>query len=458
LADIEEKLKFLLKEAKLQGFVGISQIKETAETAEEEYFLSQKLQNSGIEINHFLRTMARNYKTTSYLSKKERKFSLTTRIDESGESILLDSDNEKGLFERMTNARNKMLRFAFSSPETKKFVENLAKKVESGTVKISVVVNCEKDESEEKTEINKCVFLEAVKRLDNADKKQLVDLLFSMNFTEKTKSLIYNKFTKTPNYGNEIKNELYELEQIYSAAKREIIEANIRLVFSIAKEYSVVHKGILDISDIIQEGNIGLIDAVESFDFTKGNKFSSWAVWYIRRQIWTAVNSFKKIVYVPPKASTDLYKISLFEEKYKAQNGESPTIQQIAEEFDLKEKQVLSLLAADFGDINPNYEFAITSSDFYEDTDEFNDKSNNPFNILAASGLKKNIDELLSKVSEREREMIKLYFGLEEEKGRLNLAQIGEIYGISRERVRQIIEKSIENIKEMNANIIKEWK
>ena len=445
-ANVEDKLKFLLKEARLQGFVGISQIKEFSQNAAEEDFLRDKLLENNVEINFFLRAAPRNYKTTSYLAKRESKFSLTTRIDEKGESFLLDGDDEKELFEKMTIARNKMLKFAFASVEVQNFIKKLAGKIESGTIKISAIVNCEKDEDEEIMEARKNNFLANIENFENLD------------FNEKTKSIIYNKFTKTRLYGDEIRNELYELEQTYSALKREIIEANIRLVFSIAKEYSVVHKGILDISDIIQEGNIGLIDAVESFDYTRGNKFSSWAVWYIRRQVWTAVNSFKKIVYVPPKASTDLYKISLFEEKYKVQNGETPSIWEIAQEFELKEKQVLSLLSADFGDVNPNYEFAITNSDFYEDTDEYNEKSNNPFNAIAASGLRKNIDELLSKIGEREREMIKLYFGLEEDKERLNLAQIGEIYGISRERVRQIIERTIDNIKETSASVIKEWK
>jgi len=373
MSKMEDTLKFLLKEAKLQGFVGISQIKENAQTPEEENFLRDKLSEQGIEINFFLRTKSRNYKTTSYVSKKERSFLLTTRVDENGESFLLDGNGEKELFERMNAAKNKILSFA----------------------------------------------------------------------------------QKTENITDEDRAEIYESEQIYSTAKREIIEANIRLVFSIAKDYSVVHKGILDISDIIQEGNIGLIEAIESFDFTRGNKFSSWATWYIRRQIWTAINSFKKLVYVPPKASVDLYKISLFEEKYKAQNGKKPDIQEIAQEFEITEKQVVSLLTANFDNIN-------SSSDFYESngsglSDEFDENSSNPLNLMVASGLKKNLDDLLEKIGGREQEIIKLYFGLNADR-QLNLAQIGEIYGISRERVRQIIEKTLENIKEINAGVIKEYK
>jgi len=458
MASVEEKLKFLLKKARLQGFVGISEIKEVSQSADDEKKLHDSLLKNGVEINHFLRTTHKNYKTVSYSATKENKFLLTTRIDEKGDTFLLDEIGEKELFEKMTNARNKMLNFAFASVEIQDFVRQLAEKIDNGTTKISTVVNCEKNEDAENLQILKIKFDEIIRKLDDCDPKQAVNLLFSLDFNEKTKGIIYNKFTKTSNYTTEIKKDLYETEQIYSTAKREIIEANIRLVFSIAKEYSVVHKGILDISDIIQEGNIGLIEAVESFDYTKGNKFSSWAVWYIRRQIWAAVNSFKKFVYVPPKASTDLYKILRFEEKYRAKTGENPSIQEIAQEFDLKEKQVLSLLATDFGDVNPNYEFAITDTDSYDDFDDFNEDSSNPFNAIAASGLKKNINDLLSKIGERERKIIKLYFGLEDNNERLNLAQIGDSFGISRERVRQIIEKTIENIKELSAETIKEWK
>jgi RNA polymerase primary sigma factor len=456
---IEGKLEFLLKEAKLQGFVGISQIEKIAADPEEEEILKKKLQEKSIEINYFLRTSSYNYKTVSYSSKKENRFTLTTRVNKKGDSFLLDTDEEKRMFEKMSGARNKMLKYAFKNDEIIDFTLKLASKISSGTIKISAIVNCEKTDSEEVLSERKNNFIDTVKKIETAKKNDSPNLLATLDFNEKTKSVIYNKFSRALAVdGNPIESEFYRWEQVYSSAKREIIEANIRLVFSIAKEYSMVHKGILDISDIIQEGNIGLIDAVESFDYTRGNKFSSWAVWYIRRQIWTVVNSFKKIVYVPPKASMELYKISLFEEKYKLQKGENPSVQEIAEELGIKEKQVISLLSSDFGDINPNYEFAIADGDYYEDIEEFDEKTSDPFNILAASGLKENIGYLLTQISEREREMVKLYFGLFEDKERMNLAQIGNIYGLSRERVRQIIEKALSNIKEADPSLIKEWR
>jgi len=249
---IDEKLEHLLKYAKLQGFVGISQIEEIADNVEnDENILRQKLTDAGVEINVFLRTPTPKfgYRTAVYHDKKRTSFSLTTRIDEKGNTSILTPQKEKELFQKMTYARNEILKY-----------------------------------DSENTEIS-----------ESAQAKR-----------------------------NSMKEE-------YSTYKREIIEANIRLVFSIAKEYSAAHKGILDISDIIQEGNIGLIDAVESFDCERGIKFSSWAVWYIRRQIWTAVNSFKKGVYVPAKTSTQLHKISIFEERYKAQKGENPSVYEIAE-------------------------------------------------------------------------------------------------------------------------------
>jgi RNA polymerase sigma factor (sigma-70 family) len=455
---IEEKLEFLLKYAKLQGFAGISQIKEVAETPAQEDILIKKLQENNVEINYFLRATFHNYKTASYSAKRENRFTLTTRIDEKGDSFLLNTDDEKELFEKMSAARNNILKYAFENDEIRDFIIKLANKIAAGTIKISAVVNCEKNKSEEMLNNLKNNFIDIIKKLETADRNRIVELLFSLDFNEKTKGMILNKFTKTIGYNNTYSTELYKWEQIYSASKREIIEANIRLVFSIAKEYSVVHKGILDITDIIQEGNIGLIDAVESFDYTKGNKFSSWAVWYIRRQIWTVVNSFKKIVYVPPKASTELYKISLFEEKYKLKKGENPSVSEIAEELGLKEKQVVSLLSSDFGSMTPNYELSATDGDYYEDIEEFDEKTNDPFNILAASGFKENIDVLLAQIGERERNMVKLYFGLIEDKERMNLVQIGTLYGLSRERVRQIIERALENIKETQPELISEWR
>lgn len=452
----EEKIKFLLKLEKLQGFVGVSQIEEVAENPSEEEALAQKLKEDSVEINHFLKK-ERTYKTRSYLAKKESKFMLTTRIDESGESYLLNEKDEKELFETMTFARNNMLKFAFKSGEIREFMYKTAEKINDGTLKISTVANCEKDNKS--IEIRKKNFLETIKKIQVTDEEKSVNLFFSLDINEKTKGVIYNKYAQTQDYKNEIADELYKWEQIYSNSKREIIEANIRLVFSIAKEYSVVHKGILDITDIIQEGNLGLIEAVESFDVSRGNRFSSWAVWYIRRQIWTAINSFKKMVYIPPKVSADLYRISIFEEKYRMQNGKSPTTAEIAKEFDIKEKHVVSLLSSDFDDINSNYESIIGDDDYYESIETAQKKDFNPFSAFGAVELKENIKKLLDKIGGREKGMVELYFGLIENSEPMNLTQIGSLYGLSSERVRQIIEKTMETMQNIDeTGILKEWK
>jgi len=462
----EEKIKFLLKLKKLQGFVGISQIEEIAENPSEEDALTQKLKENSVEINHFLKK-ERTYKTRSYLAKKENKFMLTTRIGESGESYILNEKDEKEVFETMSFAKNNMLKFAFRSGEIREFMYKMSEKIDNGTLKIPAVVNCEK----ESPSIENCKknFLETMKKNQETDEKnssineeieqKVVNLFLSLNINEKMKSVIYNKYVQTQDYKNEIADELYKWEQIYSNSKREIIEANIRLVFSIAKEYSVVHKGILDITDIIQEGNLGLIDAVESFDVARGNRFSSWAVWYIRRQIWTAINSFKKMVYIPPKASADLYRISVFEEKYRMQNGKNPTITEIAKKFDIKEKHVLSLLSSNFDDISPNYESVMGDDDYYESIEAAEETNFNPFSVFGAVELKENIKKLLDKIGGREKNMVELYFGLIEGSEPMNLAQIGNIYGLSSERVRQIIEKTMGNMQNIDKNgILKEWR
>ncbi|MDR0304789.1 MAG: sigma-70 family RNA polymerase sigma factor [Chitinispirillales bacterium] len=447
---VEEKLKFLLKLAKLQGFVGILQIKDISNDLSEEKNLTQKLEENSVEINHFLKTV-HNYKTASYQTKKENKFMLTTRTDENGESFLLGTKYEKELFEKLSSARNNMLEFAFKNGEIREFMYEMSEKIVDGTIKISSIVNCEKEN--ESVENCKGKFIETVQKIKkNLEKnkeieQKTVNLFFALNLNEKTKGVIYNKYKLTKNYKNEVTYELYKWEQIYSNSKREIIEANIRLVFSIAKEYCTIHKGILDISDIIQEGNIGLINAVESFDIGKGNKFSSWAVWYIRRQIWYAVNSYKNMVYIPSKASTNIYKMLAFEEKYKVQNGKSPTIAEIAKEFNLKEKQIISLKSSDFYSAVPNYEATLSDDDSDEKIDGLSTFQRNPFDILAASILKKDICSILDKMGERERRMIELYFGLLNDEEPMGLSQIGELYGLSSERVRQIIEKNITNIR-----------
>jgi len=435
--DLDGKIKFLMKLARLQGFVGVSQIEEISQDFGEEKVLTQSLEENFVEINHFLKPI-RSYKTVSYRTKKENTFTLTTRTDPRGESFLLSAELEKKLFENLSCARDKMLKFAFRCEDVREFIYGIAKKTENGTVKISSVL---KDESSEE------YFSEKIAEIQKtADGSKVLDLFMSLNFNEKTKSAIYNKFTNTEEYKNYIENELYNYERVYSNTKREIIEANIRLVFSIAKEYGAVHKGILDISDIIQEGNIGLIDAVESFDVTRGNKFSSWATWYIRRSIWAAVNSCKNTVYIPAKTSGEISKITAYEEKYKMLKGKKPDSLKIAEEFNLTEKQVISLKASEHFDTVSNYEQTVSGGDYQ------------PFDLLLADEIKKNINEMLNTVGERERSIIELYFGLIDGRTPLNLSQIGEIYGLSSERVRQIIAKNIKNMRNSEVGkILEDW-
>jgi|GEM_PF-2167331 len=457
--------KFFLQLKKLQGIAGFPQIKKIADNPNEEYVSSQKLKENSTETKLFFKKKSA-LKTHSYFAKKN-KYMFTSRIDESGESYFLSEKEEKKLFQTMSLARNYILKFAFRSDEIYEFMYKISKKVDDGTLKITSVINYQK----RSRSIENCrkSFLETMKKIQETigknykiNKKieqKTVNLFFSLDINEKTKSAIYKKYTQTQDYKNEISDKFHKWEQIYSNSKKEIIEANIHMVFSIAKEYGVVHKGILDITDIIQEGNIGLIGAVDSFDVARGVRFSSYAVWFIRRQIWTVINSFKKMVYIPAKASADLYRISIFEEKYNMRNGKKPTVAEIAKKFNIKEKYVVSLLSFDLDDVNYNYESIMNDDDYYENFDAGGKDNFNPFSALESAELKENIKKLLDQIGSREKNIVKLYYGLIEKSEAMNLAQIGNLYGLSSERVRQIIEKTMENMQNIGKNgILKEWK
>jgi len=453
---IDEKLEYLMKQAKLQGSVGLLQIEEIAENSDEENILREKLQKNDVEINIFLKQDGYGYKTAHYQIKNKNSFLLTTRIDENGNSLILTRKKEKELFEKMILARNEILKFAFENSEIRDFIVKIAEKVSSGTIRITAVKNCEKNADDELLNAHKNNFLRYVEKI-KASRNPSAKMFFELDFNEKTKGIIYNKFSRGKEFAKLIQTSINEAESRYCSAKHEIIEANIRLVFSVAKEYSYSHRGILDISDIIQEGNIGLIDAVESFNYKQAIKFSSWAVWYIKKQIWTAVNSFKKSVHVPPKISAQLQKISHFEDKCKMQKGANPSLSEIAEELGVKEKQILALLSSDFNDDDNHIELNQKMQHF-DTLQEAIERSSDPFSILEMNDLKENIDKMLAEINEREREIIKLYFGLSDGNENMSMAQIGNIYGLSRERVRQIIDNVLEQIKKRRNTLIKEYR
>ena len=226
-------------------------------------------------------------------------------------------------------------------------------------------------------------------------------------------------------------------------AKNKLVEANLRFVVSVAKQYQ--HQG-LTLTDLIDEGNIGLIKAAERFDETRGFKFISYAVWWIQQSILQAIAEQSRIVRLPLNQVGSLNKVNHEINKFEQENLRRPSVEEIADRTGVDEEKISQSMAASghhvsidapFGDDDDNAMVDVMSSGDDSRTDKQVDHES------MAMELKQVLGQVLK---ERERQIVCACFGIgEPEKG---LEEIGDKMGLTRERVRQIREKSISKLRE----------
>jgi RNA polymerase primary sigma factor len=225
-------------------------------------------------------------------------------------------------------------------------------------------------------------------------------------------------------------------------ALERLVKANLRFVVSVAKQYQ--NQG-LSLGDLINEGNLGLIKAAKRFDETRGFKFISYAVWWIRQSILQALAEQSRIVRLPLNRVGALNKIGKAYSNLEQEFEREPNANELAQELDMNISEVSDTLKISGRHVSMDAPFTQGEESRLIDVIE-NDQQPSPDFFLMTDSLRSEVERALSTLTDKESEVIKLYFGLNKEHP-LNLEEIGEKFNLTRERVRQIKEKAIRRLR-----------
>ena len=278
-----------------------------------------------------------------------------------------------------------------------------------------------------------------------------------------TKSITNRESASLDKYLQEIGHEeMISIEEEVELAQRirkgdrkaleRLTKANLRFVVSVAKQYQ--NQG-LSLADLINEGNFGLIKAAEKFDETRGFKFISYAVWWIRQSILQAIAEQSRIIRLPLNQVSSVNKINKVLNKFEQENERRPSIDEIAQDTDIPEDKIIEAFKINTHHIS-------VDAPFHDDDESSlldvipNDAIPSTDKSLVEESLRAEIGRVLDILEDREKKVIEAYFGINQRE--MTLEEIGSKYGLTRERVRQIKEKAIRRLRQQtNSKILKAY-
>ena len=251
------------------------------------------------------------------------------------------------------------------------------------------------------------------------------------------------KLSSTPDLDSELALDLDRLVVMGRMAKRRLIEANLRLVVSVAKRY--VGRG-LTMLDLVQEGNLGLIRAVEKFDYARGYKFSTYATWWIRQAMSRALADQARTIRVPVHVVELINRVVRVQRRMLQERGYEPTPDEVAAHLELPPERVSEVLRLAQEPVSLHApvgeEDDVALGDLIEDGD-----AASPVESAAFLLLREHLEAVLSTLGERERKVVQLRYGLADGRPR-TLEEIGRIFGVTRERIRQIESKTLNKLRD----------
>ncbi|MFH8889100.1 RNA polymerase sigma factor [Streptomyces sp. NPDC017949] len=251
------------------------------------------------------------------------------------------------------------------------------------------------------------------------------------------------KLGSTPDLDSRLAHDLDKLVVMGRMAKRRLIESNLRLVVSVAKRY--VGRG-LTMLDLVQEGNLGLIRAVEKFDYARGYKFSTYATWWIRQAMSRALADQARTIRVPVHVVELINRVIRVQRRMLQERGYEPTAEEVAAHLELTPERVMEVLRLAQEPVSLHApvgeEDDVALGDLIEDGD-----AASPVESAAFFLLREHLEAVLSTLGERERKVVQLRYGLADGRPR-TLEEIGRIFGVTRERIRQIESKTLGKLRD----------
>ncbi len=490
---IQRAFSHLRKLADLQGFVTPAQVEQVAPSVELRGRIEQLLEERDVSINRLVQPRKPRQRETPsrrYLAPgRTPRYADPTWVylNSVGRVPLLTRAQEIEYSKKIERAQQHLYAMAFSDPESFDTLYLIADKLKRGEVEAHDVLSLEDTETDDTEAIDelKQEFIKMAAQIrrkngqltqlgrqlkdtkDRAEralvrerirerKRAVADLCMHLRLNGRQVQGLLAKFRAFLEHQCDVKQleEFKHWESERDAAKCSIIEANVRLVVSIAKRHTL--RG-MEIIDLIQEGNRGLIKAVDNFDYRKGYRFSTYATWWIRQAISRAINDKSKAIRIPANTQDLVNRTLKLCRKWVLEYGYEPTPEEIAKELDCPLSKVQLALEYSLEPISLDMEVGkdggATFGEYIEDP-----SAENPADRLSVQGLREQIRTVLESLADKEREIVTMRFGLDD--GRVKtLKEIGEIFRISRERVRQIETKALSKLKHPSrTKFLQAWK